>query len=177
MNKKLVFLSSLIVVIFISIIILFTKGLSNNSQELQLITKGKKITEFSLPSLTSDKLITNKDLTSKKPYYLVNFWGSWCDSCYEEHPYLLELSKTETIYGVNWKDSKDDGLSFINKGGNPFKEIIVDNNSLLAIGMGVYGAPETFLIKADGTILHRFVGRLDKKIWEKEFVSKIKAIK
>ncbi len=175
--KKNYLLAGIIGGVFIALMVLFTLGLNNNPNELDLVTKGQKIPEFSLPSLTDEKIISNADLTSDKGYYLLNFWGSWCPSCYQEHPYLMRLSKTETIYGVNWKDERKDGLGFIGQGGNPFKAIITDNDSELAIGLGVYGAPETYLIKTDGTIIYRYAGAMSNAVWEKEFLPKIKALK
>ncbi len=175
-NPKIIILAGIIILGFVAIIALFANGLDKNSQKLQLATKNQKIIEFNLPDLLSDKFITLSELKSSKPYYLVNFWGSWCPACYQEHNFLLELSKKETIYGINWKDKKQDALAMMNDYGNPFTRIIVDDDSILAIGMGVYGAPETFLVKADGTILHRYAGPMDNKIWEDEFVPIIKEI-
>ncbi len=176
--KKNYLLAGIIGTVFIALMALFALGLKNNPNELDLVTKGQTIPKFSLPSLTdSDKKINNTDLTSDKGYYLLNFWGSWCPSCYQEAPYLMHLAKSETIYGVNWKDERKDGLNFIRQLGNPYTKIIIDNDSELAIGLGVYGAPETYLIKSDGTIVHRFAGSITDGVWKKEFLPKIKALK
>ncbi len=175
--KKNYLLAGVIGTAFIALMLLFALGLKNDPNELDLVTKGQKIPEFSLPSLTDDKTISNADLTSDKGYYLLNFWGSWCPSCYQEHPYLMELAKTETIYGVNWKDERKDGLGFIKQLGNPYTKIIADNDSELAIGLGVYGAPETYLIKTDGTIIYRYAGAMDGSVWHKVFLPKIKLLK
>ncbi len=182
--KKNYLLAGIIGGAFIALMTLFALGLNNNPNELDLVTKGRKIPEFSLPSLTDTDdntdnrtMISNTELTSDKGYYLLNFWGSWCPSCYQEHPYLMKLAKTETIYGVNWKDERKDGLGFIKKLGNPYQKIITDNDSELAIGLGVYGAPETYLIKSDGTIIYRYAGAMSDGVWQKEFLPKIKALK
>ncbi|MBS9777512.1 MAG: DsbE family thiol:disulfide interchange protein [Gammaproteobacteria bacterium] len=177
MIKKRYLLGLFFAALFCSLIGLFALGLNNDPNKLRLATKGNKIPEFSLPSLFSGELITNKDLVSTKPYYLINFWGSWCPSCYEEHPYLMNLQRSETIYGVNWKDETPAAKSFIKRGGNPFSKIIIDNDSTLAIGMGVYGAPETFLITSDGIILHRYAGAMNSTVWQKEFLPKIKQLR
>lgn len=162
--------------IFIGLMIIFALELHTNPNKLDLATKDTKIPHFSLPALLEDTEqieLTNTDLTSDKPYYLVNFWGSWCASCYAEHSYLLQLAQTQTIYGVNWKDERDNALRFIQRGGNPFTKIIVDAHSELAIGMGVYGAPETFLVTADGTIVYRYAGAMNASVWQEEFVPRI----
>lgn len=165
-----------IIGIFVALVVLFAKGLSGNPRELNNVTVENPLPDFSLPTLLSEKTVDNSVFVSDKPYYLINFWGSWCPSCYDEHSVLMELAKTEPIYGVNWKDETAKGRAFITNLGNPFKEIIVDNNSAIAIGMGVYGAPETFLVRTDGIIIHRYAGALTMPIWEAEFVPKIKAL-
>ncbi len=176
--KKQTIFGIIYVLVFTGLIGLFALGLNNNPNELDLVTKDSKIPDFALPSLLDDKqTLTNADLTTDKPYYLVNFWGSWCPSCYQEHAYLLQLSQQETIYGVNWKDDYKLSRAFIREAGNPFKAIIIDDNSVLAIKMGVYGAPETFLIKADGTILHRYAGPMNTSVWQREFLPRIAKLK
>lgn len=163
---------------FMALMAIFALGLKNNPNDLDLVTKGEKIPPFSLPSLLDEKkTLNNADLVSKKNYYLLNFWGSWCPSCYKEHAYLMKLSQTETLYGVNWKDERADALRFIQQAGNPFTAIIVDNSSELAIGLGVYGAPETYLMAADGTIIHRYAGEMTEAVWKNEFLPTIKTLK
>lgn len=163
---------------FMVLMSLFALGLNNDPDDLDLVIKGEKLPTFSLPNLL-DKgaMLDNADLTTDKPYYLINFWGSWCAECYTEHPYLLALSNSETIYGVSWKDTRADALNFLEKGGNPYQQVIVDNNSVLAIAMGVYGAPETFLIAADATIIYRYAGALNAAVWQQEFMPRIEALK
>lgn len=169
-------LAMLLGFVFIALMVVFAMGLNNNPNVLDLATKGQKIPAFNLPALQDNRPLTLQSLRTKKPYYLINVWGSWCPACYQEHPYLMQLAQQETIYGVNWKDNRDDALAFLKKGGNPFKAIIVDDHSVLAIGMGVYGAPETFLIAADGTIHYRHAGPLTEKIWQAEFLPYIERL-
>ncbi len=176
--KKQTVFGLLFALVFAGLIGLFALGLNNNPNELDLVTKDSQIPDFTLPSLLDNqKTLSKADLTTDKPYYLINFWGSWCPSCYQEHAYLLQLSQQETLYGVNWKDDYTVSRAFIREAGNPFKAIVIDDNSVLAIGMGVYGAPETFLIKADGTILHRYAGPMNAGVWRREFLPKIEKIK
>lgn len=175
--KKNYLLAAVIGGAFVILMAIFAAGLKNNPNELDLAVQGEKVPEFALPDLSdSEKSLTNADLGTDKPYYLVNFWGSWCPSCYQEHPYLMQLSQTETIYGVNWKDERGGALEFLQNGGNPFTKIVVDDHSVLAIGMGVYGAPETFLIAADGTIIYRHAGAMSETIWQHDFLPKIKEL-
>lgn len=176
MRKRYLF-GAIFVTFFAGLITLFALGLKHNPDSLDLATKDSKLPEFALPSLLGDKMITNENFITDRPYYLLNFWGTWCPSCYKEHGYLMQLGNRETLYGINWKDDRMAAKQFIANGGNPYNEIIVDDKSFLAIGLGVYGAPETFLIKADGTIVHRYAGALNEVIWQKEFVPKIKILR
>lgn len=161
---------------FLTLIALFAFGLTVNPNALDLATKDKKISAFALPALLTDSTLTNADLKTDKGYYLINFWGSWCTECYKEHPYLLLLGERETLFGVNWKDERSAAVQFIQRGTNPYKAIMVDDKSVLAIDMGVYGAPETFLVKADGTIIHRYAGPLNEQVWKREFIPQIKTL-
>ncbi len=171
--KKNSLLAILIGGVFLALMAVFSLGLSNNPNELDLVVKGEKIPEFSLPALMTDEVITQADLKTDKAYFILIFFASWCPSCYQEQSFLLALSRTVPLYGVNWKDERQAGQNFIRDMGNPFKKIIVDSESELAINLGVYGAPETYLIQNDGTILYRYAGVLDKKVWDKEFVPRI----
>ena len=44
----------------------------------------------------------------------------------------------------------------------------MDNEGTLAIDLGVYGAPETFIIDKRGFIRKRHVGPVSAKVWEEE---------
>lgn len=174
--KKNTLFAALFVLVFSGLIGLFALGLGKNPNELDFVTKNTKLPAFSLPALLSDETLTNADLTSDKPYYLLNVFASWCAPCHTEHPYLLALGKKTPIYGINWREEGDNGKAFIRRLGNPYRNIIADKHSKLAIELGVVGAPETFLLKADGTILHRYAGALNERVWQAEFVPRIAAL-
>jgi len=158
---------------FIFVLFIFVLGLKEKPSQLSLATQNQAMIAFELPDLLTGESLTKKILQTDKAYFLINFWGSWCAYCYDEHAYLLNLSQSETIYGVNWKDSRDDALDFLQRLGNPYRAIMVDEHSQLAIGMGVYGAPETFLVSAEGVILYRYAGPLSASIWQQQFVPRI----
>lgn len=96
---------------------------------------------------------------------VLNVFASWCVPCREEHPALLELEKqiagTDVrLVGLNYKDKPDAALGFLRELGNPYSEVGVDSSGRKGIDWGVYGVPETFVIKADGTIAYKQVGPL-----------------
>ena len=125
--------------------------------------------EFSSMTLLSEKPITNDDLVGT--FRLVNVWASWCTACVAEHDLLLELASSEaiSIIGVNYRDNADDAKTWLYERGNPYEIVIVDSQGELCVDLGVYGAPETFLLDPEGTIRAKQVGVLTRAVWIKEF--------
>lgn len=96
---------------------------------------------------------------------VLNVFASWCVPCRDEHPALMDMAralkgKNVRIVGLNYKDRDSDALKFLAALGNPYSEVGVDANGRTGINWGVYGVPETFVIRADGTIAHKHVGPL-----------------
>jgi len=96
---------------------------------------------------------------------VLNVFASWCVPCRDEHPALMELAeitkgKGVRLIGLNYKDRDADALKFLNALGNPFVEVGVDANGRTGIDWGVYGVPETFVIRGDGVIAYKHVGPL-----------------
>ncbi len=100
--------------------------------------------------------------------YLVNFWASWCTPCLEEHPLLRRLAGQVTIIGVSYKDDAAAAERWLRRHGNPFALVLRDADGRRAIDWGVYGVPETFVVAADGRILHKHVGPLSAEAWEQD---------
>ena len=162
-NKKLIFLLPLI--LFIVMVVLLFTGLGKDPTKLDSQLIGKDVPEFEKSLLLSeDTIITQENIRGPA---LINVFASWCPSCYHEHPYLMELSKNKTVkvYGLNYKDKRFAGKKFINDLGNPYDLIIFDDNGRLGIDMGVYGAPETFVINAENKIVYRYVGVVNEQVW------------
>jgi cytochrome c biogenesis protein CcmG/thiol:disulfide interchange protein DsbE len=93
---------------------------------------------------------------------LVNVFASWCAPCHAEHPFLMELAKDERIriFGVNQKDQPENARRFLAARGNPYAAVGVDPDGRAGIEWGVYGVPETFIVRGDGTVAHKLVGPL-----------------
>lgn len=176
MKHKQLLLASLLLSAFAALLFFFMKGLGNDPRSLDNTAVGKSINSASqinlqLPDLFTGEIRTLANMPA--PPYLLNVWGSWCPACYVEHPYLLQLSKDIPIVGLNWPannpNEKQEALKFLAKLGNPYQHILIDETGSLIIDLGVYGAPETFLIGANGRILHRYAGPLDANIWQQQF--------
>jgi len=127
--------------------------LSLNPRELPSPLIGKPVPTFNVPLLSDpSKTLSSAELRGK--VYLLNVWGSWCVSCREEHPVLVELAKRGTIpiYGLNWKDRQADAAAWLSRFGDPYVATGVDGDGKVAIDFGVYGAPETYLVDRQGVI-------------------------
>jgi cytochrome c biogenesis protein CcmG, thiol:disulfide interchange protein DsbE len=122
-----------------------------------------------LPPLTSQML--------KGQVTIVNVWASWCAPCRIEHPVLMELSLRSgfAIAGINYKDQQQNALRFLGELGNPFSAVGVDPRGKAAIDWGVYGVPETFIVSADGRIVHKHVGPLTPESLERTFLPALEA--
>lgn len=96
---------------------------------------------------------------------LLNVFASWCAPCRQEHPMLMVLSEDDRfqIIGINQKDQPQDARRFLSTLGNPYDRIGADPDGRASIEWGVYGVPETFIIGADGVVLHKHIGVFDER--------------
>ena len=153
-------------VVFVVLSGLLYVGLSLDPNELPSVLIGKPVPEFSLPDLDNpDSQITPATMKGKP--YLLNVWATWCPSCKYEHPYLVKLAESGVpIYGVNYKDDTEKARKLLQDMGNPYSANIVDEEGSLIMALGVYGAPETFVVDANGIIRYRLVGVVNEEIWK-----------
>lgn len=135
---------------------------------------GRAAPGFALPSLTdAQHLVSSQDLKGR--WYLLNVWGTWCERCREEHAMLVEVGRTGGIalIGLDWKDEDDHALEWLAQLGNPYQAIGVDHSGRTAIDWGVYGAPETFLVNAQGVVVYKLVGPLTREAWAQQFLPRL----
>jgi cytochrome c biogenesis protein CcmG/thiol:disulfide interchange protein DsbE len=135
---------------------------------------GKPAPQFSLSELRHpDETFSTSQLHGQ--IALVNFWGTWCVSCREEHPALMQFAAHHDvpIYGVDYKDSRDAAVAWLGKKGDPYARVAFDPESNAAINWGVYGAPETFLIDAHGIIRHKYIGPLTPELIKNDLLPRI----
>lgn len=137
---------------------------------------GQAVPAFSLPSLAEPEQILDQTLL-KGHVTLLNVWATWCVSCLVENPVLMALSAQGVrIIGVNYKDNREAALGWLVNNGNAFDQVIFDEDGSLGIDLGVYGAPETYLVDANGIIRYRAVGVLDPKAWQTELKPRYDAL-
>ena len=141
---------------------------------------GKPFPAFDLPALGAGGDSTQRySATDVRGPALVNVWATWCPTCRAEHEELLRIHR-ETglpIIGVNYKDDPAQARDWLQRLGNPYAFNIVDATGSLGVDLGVYGAPETFLVDASGTIVYKRVGDVNRVVWEREIKPRIDALK
>jgi cytochrome c biogenesis protein CcmG/thiol:disulfide interchange protein DsbE len=149
---------------FAVLAIFLFRGLWLDPAALPSALVGRALPEFSLPGLGESGRRSPADLIGRAG--LLNVWATWCPTCQAEHPYLLQLAKQGIpIYGVSYKDDDQAALRWLEELGNPYRFNIADHEGTLGLDLGVYGAPETFLVDAAGIIRYRHVGMVDDKVW------------
>lgn len=147
---------------------------SPNKSTMQSALLGKPVPAFSLPLLGKPGAqLTNAELAGRP--WVLNVWGTWCVGCREEHDALLAIARQNVVplIGLNWKDEDDAAMQWLTQLGNPYTAVAVDRDGRTAIEFGVYGAPETFFIDADGRVQYRHVGPMTAEVWQREFVSRL----
>ncbi|MDX7746378.1 DsbE family thiol:disulfide interchange protein [Aeromonas veronii] len=142
-------------------------GLGNNPYSQDEATLGR-----TLPVWQSDNLLDGRPIQTpslKGEPFVLNVWASWCANCRAEHPLLSELTGTVPLYGLNYRDKGDAARAWLIQAGNPYRAVLADPDGKLALELGVYGTPETYLFAGDGTLLTRHTGLLTRKIWQRQF--------
>jgi cytochrome c biogenesis protein CcmG/thiol:disulfide interchange protein DsbE len=135
----------------------------------------KPAPEFQLSELRNPtQTFSPKQMRGK--IWLLNVWGSWCIACREEHPFLMELSKSGMIplYGLNWKDKREDALAALEEMGDPYVLNVSDFDGRVAIDYGITGAPETYLIDQNGIIRYKEDGQLTAEIMRQKILPMVK---
>jgi cytochrome c biogenesis protein CcmG/thiol:disulfide interchange protein DsbE len=166
--KKFIHIAPL--VIFTFLVLALFSFLQRDNNQLNSVLIDKNFPEFSLSKLENKNVVLTKQDINNFPA-IVNVWATWCITCRIEHPFLLKLKQESkiNIYGLNYKDNRQKALDLLERDGNPFEFSVYDKEGSLAMDLGVYGAPETFLINSEGIIKARHVGALTPKVWDKKF--------
>ncbi|CAN0292999.1 unnamed protein product [Phaeothamnion confervicola] len=145
--------------LFVALVVFLGIGLGLNPREVPSPLVGKPAPAFQLAQLQQPNLTsTQKDMLGQ--VWLLNVWASWCVSCRDEHPLLVELAKSKvvSIHGLNYKDKRDDALAWLKQFGDPYNLSISDSDGRVGIDYGVYGVPETFVIDKAGVIRYKHIG-------------------
>jgi len=164
--------------VFVALVVLLLAGLKTADQR-QVIDSpliGKPVPEFSLPSLHDQaETITEGDLIGQP--YVLNVWGSWCPSCRVEHPLITRMGREidAPLVGLNWKDERPAALRWLGQFGDAWDFHLFDQPGDFGIDLGVYGAPETFLVDHAGIIRHKHIGPVTPESYD-DLISRIRAL-
>ena len=153
-------------VLFIGLVAFLLIGLHRDPHEVPSPLINKAAPDFQLQQLSEPaKSISAKELRGK--VWLLNFWGTWCVACREEHPVLVKYSKTNAvpIYGVDYKDDRAAAIQMLAEEGNPYTMTLSDPEGRTSIDYGVYGAPESYLIDKQGVIRFKQIGPITDEVW------------
>ncbi|BBL69638.1 thiol:disulfide interchange protein DsbE [Methylogaea oryzae] len=145
--------------IFVILVVFLGIGLTLDPREVPSPFIGKPAPPFSLPQVAdAAKTLSVADLKGRVS--LVNVWASWCVSCRQEHPVLLDLAKRGIvpIYGLNYKDEREAAQQWLSRFGDPYAASAFDPDGKTGLDWGVYGVPETFVIDKQGVIRHKHTG-------------------
>ena len=123
-----------------------------------------------------NKTLSREDLIGK--VYLLNVWASWCVSCRDEQPVLMQFAQTQQvdIYGFNYKDQRAEALRWLEMFGNPYVASVSDTDGRVGIDWGVYGVPETFVIDREGIIRYKHIGPVSQADLDTVLLPKVREL-
>jgi cytochrome c biogenesis protein CcmG/thiol:disulfide interchange protein DsbE len=173
MNKFLL----LPLVLFIALVGFLLIGLHRDPHEVPSPLINKPAPDFKLGQLRDPgKTFSPQEMRGK--VWVLNFWGTWCVACREEHPLLLEYSKTGAvpILGVDYKDDRAAAMQMLDEEGDPYALTVSDPDGRVSIDYGVYGAPESYLIDRNGVIRFKQIGPITQDVWQKEILPRAKQL-
>jgi cytochrome c biogenesis protein CcmG/thiol:disulfide interchange protein DsbE len=158
-------------ILFIGLVAFLLVGLNRDPREVPSPLINKPAPAFQLPQLHEPaKTFSAESMRGK--VWVLNFWGTWCVACREEHPLLVEFAKSEElpIYGVDYKDDREAAKQWLNELGNPYALVAFDVDGRTSIDYGVYGAPESYLIDKNGVVRFKQIGPITEDVWNKKIV-------
>jgi cytochrome c biogenesis protein CcmG/thiol:disulfide interchange protein DsbE len=163
--------------LFVVLVGFLAVGLKLDPREVPSPLIGKPAPAFALTRLdNADQTIRREDMLGK--VWMLNVWASWCAACREEHPHLVAFAKTKAmpILGLNYKDTRKDGLGWLARFGDPYDASLFDVDGRVGIEFGVYGVPETFVIDKQGVIRFKQIGPITPDILQTRVVPLLKEL-
>jgi len=167
---------------FLALAVFLAVGLNRDPREVPSPLIGRPAPAFELPRLAADG---SPDAERFGPaqmrgkVWLLNVWASWCVSCRQEHPVLLDIARRGDLplIGLDYKDATPDARAWLAEHGNPYLLSAVDADGRVGIDYGVYGVPETYLIDQVGTIRFKQIGPLTADVLEKTILPLVRELR
>jgi cytochrome c biogenesis protein CcmG, thiol:disulfide interchange protein DsbE len=163
--------------IFAVLVGFLAAGLGLKPREIPSPLINKPAPSFRLATLDDpSQSLSAQDLRGK--VWILNVWASWCVACRIEHPLLVEYSRNAAvpIYGLNYKDKRDDAQRWLANFGNPYTRSLMDTDGVVGIDFGVYGVPETFVIDKEGVIRFKQIGPLTPEVLRDDVLPLLKKL-
>jgi cytochrome c biogenesis protein CcmG/thiol:disulfide interchange protein DsbE len=163
--------------VFLALLLVLGVGLRLDPREVPSPLIGKPAPAFALQRLDRPgAIVAKQDMLGK--VWVLNVWASWCVSCREEHPVLIDFAKSGVapLIGLNHKDERNEGLRWLKQFGNPYSVSIYDHDGRVGIDYGVYGVPETFVIDKRGVIRYKRIGVLTREIVRDKILPLVKEL-
>ncbi|MGE5115798.1 MAG: DsbE family thiol:disulfide interchange protein [Betaproteobacteria bacterium] len=167
--------------LFMVLVVFLAVGLNRDPREVPSPLVGKAAPAFSLPRLQGDAAAANTVFASRDmlgKVWLLNVWASWCVSCREEHPVLLDFARSGVapLVGLDYKDTHADAVRWLTERGDPYLLSAVDADGRVGIDYGVYGVPETYVIDKTGTIRFKQIGPVTTEVLQAKIVPLIREL-
>ncbi|MBY0579885.1 MAG: DsbE family thiol:disulfide interchange protein [Burkholderiales bacterium] len=163
--------------LFLILVVFLWVGLRLNPREVPSPLIGKPAPQFDLTDVHDPgRHFSNRDMLGK--VWLLNVYASWCESCREEHPLLVEFSGKQIIpiIGLDYKDKPEDARKWLNQMGNPYELSVSDLDGRVGINFGVYGVPETYLIDKAGIIRDKIIGPITVKSLDERIIPRAREL-
>jgi cytochrome c biogenesis protein CcmG/thiol:disulfide interchange protein DsbE len=165
------------IVVFAALVVVLWRGLSLDPHEVPSPLISKPAPAFALTRLDdAGKVVRREDMLGQ--VWMLNVWASWCVACRQEHSTLIAFSRTKAlpIVGLNYKDTRAEGLGWLDRFGDPYAMSIFDQDGRVGIDYGVYGVPETFVIDKQGVIRFKQIGPLTREVIETRIAPLLKEL-
>ena len=164
--------------LFLLLGIAFAIGLTKDPRRMTSELIDKPFPQFSLTELYDESEVLTEDVM-RGQVSLINVFGSWCVACNVEHPVLMDIAKNNEVrlIGMDWRDERDKAKRWLAQRGDPYTKVIFDNESVLAIKLGVTGAPESFITDKMGNIRYKHVGVITPDIWRETLLPIVETLK
>lgn len=164
--------------LFVVLVGFLAVGLTRDPREIPSPLLNKPAPAFRIAQLAEpDKTFSPEDLRGQ--VWVLNVWASWCVACREEHPLLVDFSKSKLapLIGLDYKDPREDALAMLRREGNPYEFSAYDANGKVGIDYGVYGVPETYVIDKQGIIRYKHIGPITREALNNKIVPLINELK
>ncbi len=165
-------------IIFTGLVGLLAIGLTLNPRVVPSPLIDKPAPLFSLPQVHDAAAVIGSEQMKGK-VVLLNVWASWCVSCRLEHEQFVKLATSGEVpvYGLNYKDRREDAVRWLEFYGNPYVVSALDADGRVGIDFGVYGVPETFVIDGEGIIRYKHIGPIDETTLGKKIMPLVRELK